>query len=137
MRFFHANSAVAQRPLSQQSRWHFTDVTEKAGVAGGGYGMGVAAGDYEGDGFPDLYVRQYGRNIFYRNNGDGTFSDVTEKAGVGAAGWSSSAVWFDYDNDGGCTFSFANSRSSTSCSDAAWTRTERTITVSAHLQAPL
>jgi hypothetical protein len=78
----------------------FTDVTEKAGVVGGGYGMGVAVGDYNGDGLPDLYVTQYGRSILYRNNGDGTFSDVTEKAGVAAPGWSSSAVWFDYDNDG-------------------------------------
>jgi hypothetical protein len=78
----------------------FTDVTEKAGVPGGGYGMGVAVGDYDGDGFPDLYVTQYGRSILYHNNGDGTFSEVTEKAGVAAPGWSSSAVWFDYDNDG-------------------------------------
>jgi hypothetical protein len=78
----------------------FTDVTEKARVAGGGYGQGVAVGDYDGDGFPDIYVTQYGRNILYHNNGDGTFSDVTEKAGVAAPGWSSSAVWFDYDNDG-------------------------------------
>jgi hypothetical protein len=78
----------------------FTDVTENARVAGGGYGMGVAVGDYNGDGLPDLYVTQFGRNILYRNNGDGTFTDVTEKAGVAAAGWSSSAVWFDYDNDG-------------------------------------
>jgi hypothetical protein len=78
----------------------FTDVTEQAGVAGGGYGMGVAVGDYNGDGFPDLYVTQYERCILYRNNGDGTFSDVTEKAGVAAPGWASSAVWFDYDNDG-------------------------------------
>ncbi len=78
----------------------FTDVTEKAGVAGGGYGMGVAVGDYNNDGLPDIYVTQVGRNILYRNNGDGTFTDVTEKAGVGCDGWSSSAVWFDYDNDG-------------------------------------
>jgi len=78
----------------------FTDVTEKARVAGGGYGQGVAVGDYDGDGFPDLYVTQYGRSILYHNNGDGTFTDVTEKAGVAAPGWSSSAVWFDYDNDG-------------------------------------
>ncbi len=78
----------------------FTDVTEKAGVAGGGYGMGVAVGDYDGDGFPDLYVTQYERSILYHNNGDGTFTDVTSKAGVAAPGWSSSAVWFDYDNDG-------------------------------------
>jgi hypothetical protein len=78
----------------------FTDVTEKAGVPGGGYGMGVAAGDYNADGFPDLYVTQYGRSILYHNNGDGTFTDVTEQAGVAAPGWASSAVWFDYDNDG-------------------------------------
>ena len=78
----------------------FTDVTVKAGVPGGGYGMGVAVGDYNADGFPDLYVTQYGRSILYRNNGDGTFTDVTEKAGVAAPGWASSAVWFDYDNDG-------------------------------------
>jgi hypothetical protein len=78
----------------------FTDVTEKAGVGGGGYGMGVAVGDYNNDGFADLYVTQYGRSILYRNNGDGTFTDVTEKAGVAAPGWASSAVWFDYDNDG-------------------------------------
>ncbi len=78
----------------------FTDVTEKAGVPGGGYGMGAAVGDYDGDGHPDLYVTQYGRSILYHNNGDGTFTDVTEKAGVAAPGWASSAVWFDYDNDG-------------------------------------
>src|SRR5229473_4674787 len=78
----------------------FTDVTEKAGAPGNGYGMGVAAGDYDGDGFQDLYVTQYGRSILYHNNGDGTFTDVTEKAGVAAPGWASSAVWFDYDNDG-------------------------------------
>jgi hypothetical protein len=78
----------------------FTDVTEKAGVAGGGFGMGVAVGDYDGDGVPDLYVTQYGRSILYHNNGNGTFTDVTEKSGVGVSGWASSAVWFDYDNDG-------------------------------------
>jgi enediyne biosynthesis protein E4 len=78
----------------------FTDVTEKAGVAAGGYGMGVAVGDYNSDGLPDLYVTQYGRSILYRNNGDGTFTDVTERAGVAAPGWATSAVWFDYDNDG-------------------------------------
>jgi hypothetical protein len=78
----------------------FTDVTEKARVPGGGYGQGVAVGDYDGDGFADIYVTQYGKSILYHNNGDGTFTDVTEKAGVAAPGWSSSAVWFDYDNDG-------------------------------------
>jgi hypothetical protein len=78
----------------------FTDVTEKAGVPGNAYGMGVAVGDFNGDGFPDLYVTQYPHNILYRNNGDGTFTDVTERAGVAAPGWTTSAVWFDYDNDG-------------------------------------
>lgn len=78
----------------------FTDVTEKAGVAGGGFGQGLAVGDYDGDGWPDLYVTQYERSILYHNNRDGTFTDVTAKAGVAAPGWASSAVWFDYDNDG-------------------------------------
>src|SRR5207249_614010 len=78
----------------------FTDVTETAGVSGGGYGMGVAVGDYDADGWPDLYVTQYGRSLLYHHNGNGTFTDVTEKAGLAAPGWASSAVWFDYDNDG-------------------------------------
>lgn len=78
----------------------FTDVTEEAGVPGNAYGMGVAVGDYNADGFPDMYVTQYPHSILYRNNGDGTFTDVTAKAGVAAPGWGTSAVWFDYDNDG-------------------------------------
>ena len=80
----------------------FTDVTAKAGVGGEGhYGQGVAVGDYNNDGFPDLYVTGYGRAILYRNNGDGTFTDVTAKAGVGDDGnWSTSAGWFDFDKDG-------------------------------------
>jgi hypothetical protein len=78
----------------------FTDVTEKTGVPGGTFGMGVAVGDYDNDGFPDIYVTAYGNSTLYHNNGDGTFSDVTAKAGVAAPGWTTSAVWFDYDNDG-------------------------------------
>jgi hypothetical protein len=80
----------------------FTDVTEKAGVGGAGhYGQGVAVGDFDNDGFPDLYVTGYGRAILYHNNGDGTFTDVTRKAGVAdEGGWSTSAGWFDYDKDG-------------------------------------
>jgi enediyne biosynthesis protein E4 len=78
----------------------FTDVTEKAGVPGNAYGMGVAVGDYDGDGLPDLYVTQYAKNILYHNNGDGTFTDVTPHAGLSEPGWGTSAVWFDYDNDG-------------------------------------
>ncbi|MGA2536012.1 MAG: CRTAC1 family protein [Terracidiphilus sp.] len=80
----------------------FTDVTEKAGVGGEGhYGQGVAVGDFDNDGFPDLYVTGYGRAILYHNNGNGTFTDVTAKAGVADEGnWSTSAGWFDYDKDG-------------------------------------
>ncbi len=78
----------------------FSEVTQKAGVTGDAYGMGVAVGDYNGDGFPDLYVTQYPHSVLYHNNGDGTFTDVTAKAGVAAPGWATSAVWFDYDNDG-------------------------------------
>jgi len=98
--FFDPNPPLRNALYHNNRDGTFTDVTEKAGVIGGGYGQGVAIGDYDGDGFPDLYVTQYGRNILYHNNGDGTFTDVTEKAGVAAPGWSSSAVWFDYDNDG-------------------------------------
>jgi enediyne biosynthesis protein E4 len=77
----------------------FTDVTDKAGVACGRFGMGVAAADYDGDGWQDLYVTNYGPNVLYHNNGNGTFSEVTDKAGVRTEGWSTCAVWFDYDND--------------------------------------
>jgi enediyne biosynthesis protein E4 len=81
----------------------FTDVTEQAGLANAGdgnYGQGVAVGDYDNDGFPDLFVTNYGKNILYHNNGDGTFTDVTAKAGVAGGGWSVSAGFLDYDNDG-------------------------------------
>src|ERR1700694_5455736 len=71
----------------------FTDVTEKAGVTGGTFGMGVAVGYYSNDGYPDLFVTAYGRSILYRNNGDGTFADVTAKSGLPRAGWTTSAVW--------------------------------------------
>ena len=98
--FFTPNPPLRNALYRNNRDGTFTDVTEKARVAGGGYGQGVAVGDYDGDGFPDLYVTQYGRSILYHNNGDGTFTDVTEKAGVAAPGWSSSAAWFDYDNDG-------------------------------------
>ena len=78
----------------------FTDVSERAGVAGGTFGMGVAIGDYDNDGWPDIFVTSYGNCILYRNNRDGTFTDVTAKAGLATPGWTTSAVWFDYDNDG-------------------------------------
>jgi hypothetical protein len=84
----------------------FTDVTQKAGVQGHGYEMGVAVGDYNNDGLEDLYVVGVHRNTLYRNNGDGTFTDVTEAAGVSGTSlqghklWSVAAAWIDYDNDG-------------------------------------
>jgi enediyne biosynthesis protein E4 len=78
----------------------FIDVTEKAGVAGAYFGMGVAVGDYDNDGWPDMFVTAYGKCILYKNNHDGTFTDVTDKAGLATPGWTTSAVWFDYDNDG-------------------------------------
>ncbi len=84
---------------------HFTDVTETAGVAGVGYSMGVAAGDYDNDGNEDLYVTGVNQNQLLHNNGDGTFTDVTKHAGVSLGAeadhpFSVSAGWFDYDNDG-------------------------------------
>ena len=80
----------------------FTDVTDKAGVACGqmgNFGMGAAASDYDGDGFQDLYVTNYGTNVLFHNNGNGTFTNVTDKAGVAAPNWSTCATWFDFDND--------------------------------------
>ncbi len=78
----------------------FTDVTEKAKVCGGTFGMGVAVGDFDNDGWPDMLVTAYGKCILYKNNHDGTFSDVTDRSGLATPGWTTSAVWFDYDNDG-------------------------------------
>ena len=88
----------------------FADTTEQAGVGAEGlFGMGVAPGDYDNDGDPDLLVVGYGRSILYRNKGDGTFEDVTETAGVSNTGrWGSSGAWFDYDNDGWLDLVIAN-----------------------------
>ncbi len=88
------------RLYHQKQDGTFEDVTEKAGLQGVGYGMGVAVGDYDNDGYEDLYVTAYGGNKLYHNNGDGTFTEVTEKAGVGGGGWSTSAAWVDLDGDG-------------------------------------
>ncbi len=78
----------------------FTDVTEKAGLKGKGYGNGVAVGDYNNDGYPDILVTNYGPCVLYRNNGNGTFTDVTAEAGLKTDGWATSAVFFDYNKDG-------------------------------------
>lgn len=88
------------RLFHQKTDGTFEDVTEKAGLQGAGYGMGVAVGDYDNDGFEDLFVTGYGGNHLYHNNGDGTFTDVTDKAGVSGGGWSTSAAWVDLDGDG-------------------------------------
>ncbi len=88
------------RLYHQKTDGTFEDVTEKAGLQGTGYGMGVAVGDYDNDGYEDLYVTAYGRNKLYHNNGNGTFTDVTLKAGVAGGGWSTSAAWVDLDGDG-------------------------------------
>ena len=88
------------RLYHQKADGTFEDVTEKAGLAGIGYSTGVAVGDYDNDGYDDLFVAGYGHSTLYHNNGDGTFSDVTASAGVAGSGWATSAAWVDYDNDG-------------------------------------
>jgi hypothetical protein len=101
--FGRKNPANWDRLYRQNRDGSFTDVTEPAGLgrrSDGDYGMGVATGDYDNDGFTDLYITNYGHNVLFHNNGDGTFTDVTEKAGVAGGGWSASAGFFDYDNDG-------------------------------------
>src|SRR5450755_1926775 len=115
---FFVNSAYLRSPMpagakpdkSDPAYWNrlysnngdgtFTDVTEKAGLHGHSYGMGVAVGDYDNDGRPDIFVTNFGGNILYHNNGDGTFTDVTSQAGVVRGGWSASALFVDYDRDG-------------------------------------
>lgn len=107
--------ATAREPRSSRSElWHnngdgtFTDVTEKSRLGYPGWGMGVCAGDYNNDGWIDLYVTCLGPNHLYKNNGDGTFTDVTEKAGVGDIRWSTGAAFADYDNDGWLDLFVAN-----------------------------
>ncbi len=80
--------------------WKFEDVTDKAGVANERWAFGVAVGDYDNDGRPDMYVSNFGVSRFYRNNGNGTFTDLAEKLGIARKGWSTGASWGDYDADG-------------------------------------
>jgi hypothetical protein len=93
------------RLFHQKKDGTFEDVTEKSGLKGVGYGLGVAIGDYDNDGFEDVFVTEYGGNHLYHNNGNGTFTDVTAASGTGGStkpgeGWSTSAAWVDLDNDG-------------------------------------
>lgn len=108
----HEAPGTARRPnrlYRNLGNGSFADVTEKAGVAGAGYGVAVVAADYDNDGFVDLYVVNVGRSILYRNRGDGTFVDVTDKAGVANAGGTGlGAVFFDADNDGWLDLFVAN-----------------------------
>ncbi|MDT7604763.1 MAG: enediyne biosynthesis protein, partial [Acidobacteriota bacterium] len=80
--------------------WKFVDVTDKAGVSNERWGMGVAVGDYDNDGYPDIFVGNYGTSRLYHNNGDGTFTDAAQKLGVARKGWSTGATFGDYDGDG-------------------------------------
>ena len=88
----------------------FTDVTAKAGLAHTGWGQGVCIGDYDNDGYEDLFITYFGKNALYHNNGDGTFTDVTDKAGVGGDGkrWSTGCAFIDYDRDGHLDLFVAN-----------------------------
>ena len=102
----------------------FANVTEKAGVGGGTFGMGASAADYDADGHIDLFVTNYGRNLLYRNRGDGTFEEVATAAGLSADGWFTHSVWFDYDNDGKLdlfvsSFVAYDARENRFCGDAA------------------
>jgi hypothetical protein len=95
-----SGAAFWNRLYHQKADGAFEDVTQKAGLQGEGYGMGVAVGDYDNDGYEDLYVTGFGGNHLYHNNGNATFTDVTAKAGVAGSGWSTSAAWVDLDGDG-------------------------------------
>ena len=95
------NASFSNRLFRNQHDGTFMDVTGRSGLAGEGFSMGVAAGDFDNDGYPDLFVTGVDSNHPHRNRGDGTFEDVTDKAGVRGTGkWSVAAGWFDYDNDG-------------------------------------
>jgi enediyne biosynthesis protein E4 len=94
------DSAGGNRLYRNRGDGTFDDVTERSGAGVRGYGMGVSAGDFDNDGFTDLYVTNFGHNVLLRNDGHGRFVDVTAKAGVAGSGWSTSAAFLDYDGDG-------------------------------------
>jgi len=120
--FFTPKTPLSNALYKNNRDGTFTDVTAKAGVPGGTFGMGVAVGDYDNDGYPDLFVTAFGNCTLYRNNRDGTFTDVTAKAGLTTPGFTTSAVWFDYDGDGTldlfvCSFVDYGKGSHFSCGD--------------------
>jgi enediyne biosynthesis protein E4 len=98
--FFHPPQPLRSALYKNNGDGTFTDVTEKAGLTANIFGMGVAVGDYDGDGYADIFVTGYGGAVLYHNNGNGTFTDVTAQSGIHEKGWSTGAVWFDYNNDG-------------------------------------
>jgi enediyne biosynthesis protein E4 len=98
-RYLHGGDSMVTL-YRQDGDLHFTDVTESAGLTALGWGMGVAVGDFDNDGLPDIYVTGYGRNVLYHNLGNCKFEDVTEKAGLQVGGFSAGAAWADYDRDG-------------------------------------
>jgi len=101
--FFNPKTPIRNALYKNNGDGTFTDVTDKAGVGcgkAGQFGMGAAAGDFDGDGWVDLYVTNYGRNVLFKNKGDGTFADVSAGSGIDVSAWSTTAVWWDYDNDG-------------------------------------
>src|SRR5579864_1163700 len=98
--FFHPAKSPQTALYHNNGDGTFTNVTERSGLRPDFFGMGVAIGDYDGDGFEDIFLTGYGRCYLYHNNGDGTFRDVTKESGIAPPGWSTSAVWFDYNNDG-------------------------------------
>ena len=99
-KFLNPGNHLYRNELYPSGKLQFTDVTARSGIGYIGYGMGAAVGDYDNDGYPDLYLTNYGANALFRNNGDGTFTDVTREAGVDDPRWSTSAAFLDYDQDG-------------------------------------
>lgn len=104
----HSSAQPTNKLYRNNGDGTFTDVTEIAGVGDTGYGFGCCAGDYDNDGFSDLYVTNFGPNLLYRNNGDGTFTNVGEKANVADNKWGTSCAFADYDRDGDLDLFVAN-----------------------------
>src|SRR5579863_3323682 len=98
--FFHPSQLAHPALYRNNGNGTFTDVTAQAGLAVNIFGMGVAVGDYDGDGYPDLLLTGYGSTLLFHNNGNGTFTDATAQSGIHETGWTTSAAWFDYNNDG-------------------------------------